>query len=533
MVEDEANARSALLLLLEDEGHEVMGAGDGIEALEVLDGWLPDVVLTDVQMPRLDGVALMDELHRRLPDVPVIVMTAFGSIEHAVETLRLGAADYLQKPIDLDRVVSAIRRVITHTDRELGPGDRVAGRYQIEAVIGEGAMGVVYRATHLHLGREVALKVLSGRHDLPESRARFLREAQVAASLRHPNVVQIHDFGSDRGIPYLVMELLEGCDMRAAIEGSGWTDERALRIAVAVAGVLVETHRIGLVHRDLKPENVFLERAGERENVRVLDFGIAVYEAGDDDGDGDKEGTVVGTPFYIAPEQAAGILVGPPADIYSFGCLLYEMFAGQPPFVGSAVEVMSSHLYEAPARPSERGAAISPRLEALIVGMMHKVPKWRPTASQVEAELRAIARESDVLLDVIAELPTFPHELTVLAVGEIEDELVTSLARQGIRLERARQVSDQLGRVSVIYAADCSLSAIRELVATDIPVVATLERGDHERSVRLRELGVAARIARPVGPTRLAVELARVVRRRRDAQRITTLRLSASPRAGA
>jgi CheY-like chemotaxis protein len=198
VVEDEPNARQALMLLLEDEGHEVAGACDGVEALEVIERWLPDVVLTDVQMPRLDGVALMDELHRRVPDVPVIVMTAYGSIEHAVETLRLGAADYLEKPVDLDRVLSAIQRVIAQPDRELGPGARVAGRYQIEAVIGEGAMGVVYRATHLHLGREVALKVLSSHRDLPESRARFLREAQVAASLRHPNVVQIHDFDDMR-----------------------------------------------------------------------------------------------------------------------------------------------------------------------------------------------------------------------------------------------------------------------------------------------------------------------------------------------
>ncbi|MCA9663813.1 MAG: protein kinase, partial [Myxococcales bacterium] len=341
----------------------------------------------------------------------------------------------------------------------------------------------------------------------------------------------IHDFGSDRGIPYLVMELLEGCDLRGALEGGGWSRERALRIAVAVAGVLVETHRIGLVHRDLKPENIFLERTGERENVRVLDFGIAFFDAGDGEGGGlTDEGTIVGTPYYIAPEQAAGILVGPPADIYAFGCLLYEMFTGRTPFEGSAIEVMSSHLYEQPEPPSERAEDVSPRLESLILGMMHKTPKWRPTARQVEAELRAIAREHDVVLDVVSELPTLPQELRVLAVGDVDRELVAALTRQGIHIERVDRVGAQLSQVSVIFAADCSLSAIRDLVATNVPVVATLDRGDHERSVKLRELGVAARLPRPVDPSRLAVELARVVRKRRDAQRTTTLRLRGAPR---
>jgi serine/threonine protein kinase/CheY-like chemotaxis protein len=532
VVEDEVNARQALVLLLEDEGHEVAEAGDGVEALEVIDrGWVPEVVLTDVRMPRLDGIALIDELHRRIPDVPVIVMTAYGSIEHAVETLRLGAADYIRKPIELQRVLAALDRVTTAPDRELRIGDRIAGRYRIDALIGEGAMGKVYRATHLHLGREVALKLLNPRRGGAEGRARFLREAQVAASLRHPNVVQIHDFGSDRGRPYLVMELLHGRDLRSALvaHGGALDLQQVLWIGATVAAVLVETHRTGLVHRDLKPENIFLE---DHNHVRVLDFGLAFIErAGQNDGRLTEEGMVVGTPFYIAPEQASGLVISPAVDIYSFGCLLYEMLSGAPPFLGNSIQVMSSHLYEDPLPLSELVAGLSPRLDSLILGMLHKLPKWRPTARQVESELRSIAHESGVDLAIVPALPEEPEaQLRVLTVGKVSASLTASLARRGVLVEPSRGTPDQLSRVAAIYASDCALTAIRELAATGIPVVADLEAGDQERSRELRELGVAARVTRPINADQLAAALNRVAQRRRSSvEETTTLRLRRAP----
>ena len=305
LAEDEPAAREGLRALLEDEGYEVRTAADGSQALAALHGWSPDLVVTDVKMPKLDGHGLMAALGRRLPDVPVIVMSGHGTIEEAVDTLHRGAVDYLGKPLDLDRLLASIRRALARTRDPLAPGQVIAGRYRIDAEIGAGAMGRVFRSTHLGLGREVALKVFTAHGDVADGRARFAREAQVAASLRHPGVVQILDYGSEGGLPFLVMELLVGHDLREEVDESlpPLAIPRALEIAAAIVSVLIAAHRAGLTHRDLKPENVFLEEIGGREVVRILDFGFAFLAEDDASGRGrlTAEGLIVGTPFSIAP----------------------------------------------------------------------------------------------------------------------------------------------------------------------------------------------------------------------------------------
>jgi DNA-binding response OmpR family regulator len=213
LVEDEANARSALVALLEDEGFAVRAAADGAEALLILKAWHPDVILTDIKMPRVDGLELLTLLETQLAAVPVIVMTAYGSIDDAVDAMRRGAADYITKPIALDRLLPAIQRVLTRAAAQAATGDLIGGRYRLEGKLGEGAMGAVYRTTQLELRRPAAIKMLNRGHDLPKARARLLREAKACAALHHPHAVQIYDVGEDDGRPYLVMELLDGEDL--------------------------------------------------------------------------------------------------------------------------------------------------------------------------------------------------------------------------------------------------------------------------------------------------------------------------------
>ncbi|MEO8700792.1 MAG: serine/threonine-protein kinase [Kofleriaceae bacterium] len=215
-------------------------------------------------------------------------------------------------------------------------GSILDGRYRIDAVLGSGGMGRVYRGEHTGIGRAVAIKVLHA--DLNRNReaaARFQREALASGRLDHPNIVGVSDFGVlDDGACYLVMEVLEGESLGDRLERDRripWRD--ALEIVRGVLAGLAHAHERGVVHRDIKPDNVFLARKGREAMVKILDFGIAKLYAGDaDDPASTRAGLTVGTPAYLSPEQAVGGAITPASDIYSTSILLYEMLAGRAPF---------------------------------------------------------------------------------------------------------------------------------------------------------------------------------------------------------
>jgi eukaryotic-like serine/threonine-protein kinase len=267
-------------------------------------------------------------------------------------------------------------------------GTLVGGKYRIEALLGAGGMGRVYRAVHTELHEPVAVKFLlpewSSRAEL---RARFRREAVVLARLRHPNVVSVLDYGEHEGELFLVMELLRGFSLDSQVKAGGVTlpIERVVRIIDQVLQVLEAAHTTGVVHRDLKPENVMLLDAGDRtDRVKVLDFGIAFL---DEEG-ADKltsTGTVRGTPHYMSPEQCVGRNVGPPTDVYAVGAMLYELLAGTPPFNGrSAAEIISQQMFSAPPSFAELSPPreIPTGLEALCLRALSKRPEKRPDAAQ-------------------------------------------------------------------------------------------------------------------------------------------------------
>ncbi len=266
---------------------------------------------------------------------------------------------------------------------------RLAGRYDLDEVIGHGGMSTVYRATDTVLGRTVAVKVLSPAlaEGDPVWAARFEREARAAASLTHSGVATVYDTGLEDGTRFIVMEFIAGKSLAAIVHDEAPLEPgRAVRIGAQVADVLSAAHGAGIVHRDIKPGNVMV---GPDGTVKVLDFGIARPA---DATALTQTVSVLGTAAYMAPEQASGRPADPRSDIYSLGCVLYAMLSGAPPFAGDlAAAVLHQHVNAAP-RPVRDVAPAAPKpLAGLVDQMLSKSPAARPqSAREVRDRLRAV-----------------------------------------------------------------------------------------------------------------------------------------------
>jgi serine/threonine-protein kinase len=248
--------------------------------------------------------------------------------------------------------------------------------YEVEAEIGRGGAGVVYRARHLRLNRRVALKMLlAGAYAGAPELLRFQREAEAEAGLRHPNIVQVHDVGDHEGRPYFTMELVEGGSLAQALAGTPQPAPQAAGLVATLARAVDAAHEAGIVHRDLKPGNVLLTADG---TPKVSDFGLARRLEG---GAGlTQSGAIVGTPSYMAPEQARGkaLASGPAADVYALGAILYELLTGRPPFrAETAVETLQQVISQEPAHPSRLNARVPRDLETICLKCIHKDPQRR------------------------------------------------------------------------------------------------------------------------------------------------------------
>ena len=275
----------------------------------------------------------------------------------------------------------------------------VGSRYELGELIGYGGMAEVHRGRDARLGRDVAIKML--RADLardPSFLNRFRREAQSAAGLNHPAIVSVYDTGEDHGlgsdaadVPYIVMEFVEGQTLREVLKVEGrLPPRRAMEIVAEVCGALDFSHRNGIVHRDIKPANVMITRAGA---VKVMDFGIARAIA-DNSATVTQTAAVIGTAQYLSPEQARGETVDARSDVYSTGCLLYELVTGHPPFTGdSPVAVAYQHVRENPVVPSSENPAIPRSLDSIVMKALAKNPMNRyQSAGEMRTDLlRALA----------------------------------------------------------------------------------------------------------------------------------------------
>ena len=292
-------------------------------------------------------------------------------------------------------------------------GRTIDQRYLVEEKLGEGGMGLVFRAVHMHLNKPQAIKVLR-REDTrdEEALARFRREAEAASAIGNQHIVDINDFGIlDDGSTYFVMEYLEGLDLIDAINLVAYMPEdRAIHIAKQVCRALGAAHRAGIVHRDLKPENVFLIRRDNIDDfVKILDFGIA--KVANVPSRITRDGEVLGTPHYMSPEQCEGEDVDHRTDIYAMGVLLYEMVTGHVPHDAETVMgILTKQLYDEPAPPTVRVPEVSQDLESVIMRCLEKKPDRRyQSMHELETDLERIRTgEEPIGPDTLTLAPTRP-----------------------------------------------------------------------------------------------------------------------------
>lgn len=262
----------------------------------------------------------------------------------------------------------------------------IADRYAVRSLIGRGGSGAVWRGEDLHLRRPVAIKqIVLSESRSTRSRSRALREAQAVARLRAPGVVQVYDVHDDGAQVSLIMELIEAPTLSRVVRRTGTlTPQRAAQVGQSLLGTLLAVHAAGVVHRDVKPSNVLVGDCG----VYITDFGIALFG---DDPSLTAAGSVLGTPAYMAPEQARGERVGPMADLYGLGATLYFAIEGCAPFSDVGSIAITRAVRERPHRPGEHLGPLAP----LIDGLLAKDPSARPAAAEVAAALEAVADRDD------------------------------------------------------------------------------------------------------------------------------------------
>ncbi len=292
-------------------------------------------------------------------------------------------------------------------------GEQVAGRYALVEQIGRGGMGEVWKAHDLESRAFVAVKLLLAEVGDEEAVARFRREARIGARIRHPGVVPVYDAGQDAGQPFIVMELLEGSDLSSLLDRTpgGLPLHEAVHLALEISEILAAAHEEGVVHRDLKPENLFREADGR---VRICDFGIA--RTADSTTGLTVTGQAFGTPAYMAPEQWSGAQVDARCDLYAFGCVLYTLLTGSPPFSGHPHFLMRQHL-EVTAPPLRSRRADTPfELDRLVAALLQKDPARRPdSAREVSAVLSRIRNLPGGILPVAQALGGHPIEGPLVA----------------------------------------------------------------------------------------------------------------------
>ena len=365
LVDDQEELRRLFRRTLAKDGHDVATATNGRDAIAQAQRERFDVVISDVRMPDMGGVELLQALRQADPDLPVLLVSGSPDLETAMKAVEFGAFEFLVKPVAFDKLRASARRAIelrrkradasalleqfrsgerrritpVSRERESWTGERLAGRYQMGRLLGAGGMGSVYEATREDLGHmRVAVKVLHGSlQDDPTLVARFRREAQTIGLIRHPNIVHVLDFHTEPGEPpCLVMELVDGVSLRQELAHRGpFSGERMVFIASQVLAALAAVHRAQVIHRDIKPENVLLTcMSGLGDIVKVLDFGVAKLLSAPHGETLTQVGTVLGTPTYMAPEHARGASIDGRSDLYSVAAVMYEGLAGRAPFLG-------------------------------------------------------------------------------------------------------------------------------------------------------------------------------------------------------
>ena len=432
VAEDDDDSRTLIRRYLESKGYAVMAVASGDDALDALTGEPFDLAVLDHMMPGRTGLEVLAEARAAGNAVPIIMATAVANPEQIVRALELGADDYVTKPFSPSvlaarialrlRLRPAAPPPVADGDEgatstmelppveletpapppsdhggapvgPLAPGTRIAGRYAIAGVISEGGFGTVYRARHLDLEHDVAIKVVRGRLQRTAV-AQCRREAQLACRVRHPNAVRVLDFGAlPGGAPFLVMDLLEGPTLESVLQRSTTLPvERAVTVLQAVLSALAATHRQELVHCDVKPSNIILRQVDGREVPTLCDFGIAteVRDAKDTASKG-----IAGSAPYLAPERLAKQRYDGRVDVYACGMILYRALTGGFPFDPADLEgVVEWHLRAERRPPSEWRPELSRAVDGVVLRLLAANPSERPTAEEAETLMASLVWET-------------------------------------------------------------------------------------------------------------------------------------------
>jgi DNA-binding NarL/FixJ family response regulator len=410
LADDHALIRSGLRRVLDLEGDlEVVGEAADVEAaLALTEAHQPGVVVLDLNMPGTPTLSAIPQFLHAAPGSAVVVLTMEAEPGFARTALSAGARGYVLKDAAEAELVEAVRAVLaggtyldpslgarlarmeaepagahpglSHGEPNLAVGTDFAG-HRIEAFVGQGGMGIVFRATDLTLGRTVALKVIAPEAaGNPVFRTRFERECRAAAAIDHPHVVQIFHAGQDEGLLYLTMRYVDGSDLRRRLRHESRLEPtQAVSILSQIADALDAAHEMGLVHRDVKPGNVLLARRAGHDHAYLTDFGITRRA---DDEHVTRTGVALGSVDYMAPEQAHGADVDARSDIYSLGCVLFQMLTGKVVFDrDSDLEKLWAHVHDAPPRLVALNRDLPPGLQGVLDRALAKNPGDRPQSA--------------------------------------------------------------------------------------------------------------------------------------------------------
>jgi serine/threonine protein kinase len=382
-------------------------------------------------------------------------------------------------PIDGDSLISLPDPLVGRVIQE---------RYLVEELIGSGGMGSVYRGSHQLLGRRVALKFLATKLAQDESsRTRFIREARAVNRVQHEHIIDVSDVGeTEDSLVYMVMEHLVGRTLADDIADGPISLSRICHVGRQLALALARAHELDVVHRDVKPGNVFLIHKGnDADFVKLLDFGLARAK---DDVSITKSNLLFGTPEYMAPEQASGAVVGAKADLYAFGCVLFEMVTGRLPFEGAPTGLIYKHVYEQPPRPRSLRADTPEALETLILRLLHKDQARRPASGYEVADELTRCAEALPKVSARPRVPTAepPTDRGVAAPNE-EDRWEDNL--QALRSRLASESGGRAG-TDVLKAVERASVLVRETqrLRNDLGAlsVSSAKRHETDRATMLR-----------------------------------------------
>lgn len=374
--------------MLRLEGFEVIEACDGHVALELAVPAQPDLIISDVMMPVMNGHQLLEALRANptTASIPVVFLTALTDRMDRRQGMNLGADDYLGKPFSREDVLDAVHARIRRIKAMDKSTPAVAGSsapvqvkgFRILKRLGGGGMSEVYLAERESDGLVLALKLLDTRADhQPSMLDRFIQECELLEQIHHPNVARVYGHGFTDSHAFITMEYFEHGDVRERMS-KGFSPFEALVIAMQVALALAQIHAQGIVHRDLKPANLMLRSDG---SVALIDFGVAKNARRSLEHT--QHGEIVGSPYYMSPEQAAGKPVSAVSDIYALGAIFYEMVTGQRPYTADTMEVLL-HLHV--NAPPPRFEAKYAEFQELLDRTMHKQPDQRFPSAQAVAE---------------------------------------------------------------------------------------------------------------------------------------------------